>query len=240
VDDLVAKILATAKDRLPRVRLEQIIKKGFPVGELGKETEEIAPITGTSGKTRLVAIGCSTGGPAALQQVLPALPRNFPVPVVIVQHIPIGFSQALAEQLDSKSKIKVCHSNEGDLLLPGHAYIAQAGFDLNFRKHSNNVVLHLEKGTTPLPPGGLRPSADVMMVNATRLFGSGVLGVIMTGMGRDGEKGMTEIKKRKGRTIAEAQSTCVVYGMPRAVAEANVVDKVVPLGKIAQEIIKML
>jgi two-component system chemotaxis response regulator CheB len=159
---------------------------------------------------------------------------------VVVQHIPIGFSQALAEQLDSKSQIKVCHAQEGELLRPGHAYIAKAGFDLSFRKQGSNVVLHLEKGTTPLPPGGLRPSADVMMTDAARVYGHSVLGVIMTGMGRDGEKGMKEIKKRKGRTIAEAESTCVVYGMPKAAAEAKVVDKVVPLGKIAQEIMNTL
>lgn len=191
--------------------------------------------------TRLVVVGCSTGGPAALQRLVPALPGDFPVPVVIVQHIPAGFSQPLAEHLDRKSHLQVRHAQNGDALLAGRVLVAPAGLDLTFQRASagGHIVL-LKKGNAPLPPGGFRPSVDGVMNAAARLFGDSVLGVLMTGMGRDGAMGMKAIKNSRGRTIAEAESSCVVYGMPRAAIEAGIVDRVAPLQRIAQEIINMI
>ena len=269
VEELAVKIITASGARLIKPRLSQIMsegdlhKKGRPVPERRKTTGELSnaakerekaamsrriiksgvkvlSMTMRSVHTKLVAIGCSTGGPAALQQVLPALPAKFPTPVVVVQHIPIGFSKALAEQLNTKCQLEVHHAEDGMQLQVGHIYIAQAGSDITFRGRGDSVTLNIEKGVTPLPPGGFRPSADVMMTDAARAYGDTVLGVLMTGMGRDGAKGMKAIKNNGGRTIAEDESTCVVYGMPKAAVDAKAVDKVTPLGDIAQEIINML
>lgn len=193
-----------------------------------------------TGRTRIVVIGCSTGGPAALQQVVPALPREFPVPLVVVQHIPAGFSKPLAEHLDRKSSLTVRHAEDGDPVRPGCVLVAPAGYDLTFRGRNGNVIVALDKGSGPVTPGGFRPSVDGVMTAAARVFGDAALGVLMTGMGRDGAQGMKEIKNCRGRTIAEAESSCVVYGMPRAAVEAGAADRVVPLPLIAQEIMNMI
>jgi len=199
-----------------------------------------APAHCPPGRTRIVVIGCSTGGPAALHQVVPALSRDFPVPVVVVQHIPVGFSGPLAEHLDRKSHLRVCHAQDGDAAVPGRVLVAPAGYDLTFRGRPGNVVIALDKGGVPVPPGGFRPSVDLVMASAARVFGDAAMGVLMTGMGRDGALGMKEIKKYNGRTIAEAESSCVVFGMPRAAIEAGAADRVAPLPRIVSEIISML
>lgn len=193
-----------------------------------------------AGRTSLVVIGCSTGGPAALQQVVPALPRDFSAPVVVVQHIPVGFSKPLAEHLDRKSHLEVRHAQNGDSLIPGRVLVAPAGFDLTFHGRIGSATVALDKGSAPVPPGGFRPSVDVVMTSAAQVFGDAVMGVLMTGMGRDGAMGMKEIKKYNGRTIAEAESSCVVFGMPRAAIEAGAADRVAPLPQIVSEIISML
>jgi len=200
----------------------------------------VSSISSSAGRTRIVVIGCSTGGPAALQQVIPALPRDFPAPVVVVQHIPAGFSKPLAEHLDRKSHLEVRHAEDGDVLKSGRVLVAPAGFDLTFRDRNSSVTVVLDRGSAPVPPGGFRPSVDKVMTAAAHVFGDSTMGVLMTGMGRDGALGMKEIKNCKGRTIAEAESSCVVYGMPRAAVEAGAADRVTPLPQIAQEIINMM
>ncbi|MCL6639030.1 MAG: chemotaxis response regulator protein-glutamate methylesterase [Firmicutes bacterium] len=188
----------------------------------------------------IVVIGCSTGGPAALQQVIPALPAGFPVPVVVVQHIPPGFSKHLAEHLDRKSPLKVVHAEHGTRLEPGCVLVAPAGFDLEFKRGNGYATVSLLQGSGPPPPGGFRPSVDGVMTSAARLFGERVLGVLMTGMGRDGAKGMKEIVNRNGCTIAEDESTCVVFGMPRAAIESGAADFTLPLPRIAQGVMTLV
>ncbi|MCL6560674.1 MAG: chemotaxis protein CheB, partial [Firmicutes bacterium] len=188
----------------------------------------------------IVVIGCSTGGPAALQQVIPALPHNFPVPVVVVQHIPPGFSKHLAEHLDKKSPLKVVHAEHGTRVEPGYVLVAPAGFDLEFRRGNGHATVSLIQGSGPPPPGGFRPSVDGVMTSAVRLFGEGVLGVVMTGMGRDGAKGMKEIVRHNGCTIAEDESTCVVYGMPKAAIESGAAEFTLPLPRIAHGVMTLV
>lgn len=213
-----------------------------PVASAAEQAAKVSPavVRRPAGRARIVVIGCSTGGPAALQQVVPALPGDLPVPVVIVQHIPEGFSKPLAEHLDRKSPLEVRHAQSGDPVVPGRVLVAPAGFEFSFRGSAENAVVTLSRGRGPVPRGGFRPSVDAVMTATARLYGDGAVGVLMTGMGRDGEQGMLEIKRHNGRTIAEAESTCVVYGMPRAAIEAGAADKVAPLPQIVREIIDII
>ncbi|KUK82207.1 MAG: Chemotaxis response regulator protein-glutamate methylesterase, partial [Pelotomaculum thermopropionicum] len=172
--------------------------------------------------------------------VIPGLPRDFPAAVVVVQHMPEGFSEPLAEHLARRSRLPVRHASSGDKVLPGQVLVAPAGFDLSFRGGAGSAVVVLDRGRGPVTPGGFRPSVDGVMISAAQVFGQVVMGVLMTGMGRDGARGMAEIRKRHGRTIAEAESTCIVFGMPKAAIDAGAAERIVPLSKIASEIISLL
>ena len=197
----------------------------------------LSPAPG-KGKIEVVVIGSSTGGPAALQQIIPALPGNLPAGVVIVQHIPKGFSGPMAEHLDRKSGLKVKHADQGDRVAPGLVLVAPAGYDLTFRRAAGSLTVNLDPGSAPVPPGGFRPSVDVVMKSAAEVIRSQAMGVLLTGMGRDGAQGMLAIRSEKGPTVAEAESSCVVFGMPRAAIEIGGADKVLPLQEIAGEIVR--
>jgi len=180
---------------------------------------------------RLVAIGTSTGGPLALQKVLAALPANFPVPLVIVQHMPGTFTKAFAERLDSLSNIRVKEAASGDRLEPGVALLAPGGKQMMVDKTGKSVKV-LE-GDERL---NYKPSVDVTFGSAANAFGGDVLGVIMTGMGADGCEG-SRLLKQKGSTIwSQDQKSCVIYGMPMAVAQANLTDAVLSLDEIGPTI----
>lgn len=193
-----------------------------------------------TGKIEIVVIGCSTGGPVALQNIVPNLPANFPVGIVVVQHIPAGFSQSLAEHLNRRSALEVIHGSSGDEVRPGRVIVAPAGCELHFVRSGGRVTVKTAKCGEPIPPATFRPSVDQVLNAATEAYGGSILGVLLTGMGRDGAEGMLQVKKLGGRTIAQDESSCVVFGMPRAAIELGAVDKIVPLSKIAQEIINMV
>ncbi|MEW5954401.1 MAG: chemotaxis response regulator protein-glutamate methylesterase [Bacillota bacterium] len=199
-----------------------------------------APVPAAGQRADLVVIGSSTGGPSALHKLLPALPKNLRAGVVVVQHIPVGFSGPMAEHLNRNSALAVKHAANGDQVQPGQALVAPAGSDLVFRRSGSGAVIQLLPGASPLPPGSFRPSVDGVMISAAAVYGNRVLGVLLTGMGRDGAAGMSEIKAVRGRTIAEDQSTCVVFGMPKAAIDAGAADIVLPLQKIAEEIIRQV
>lgn len=188
----------------------------------------------------LVIIGSSTGGPAALQILLPALPAVFPCGVVVVQHIPVGFSGPMAEHLNRRCSMEVVHAGHGEQVLPGRVLVAPAGYDLLFRRYGGRLSVALDKGNKPVPPGGFRPSVDGVMLSAAEVVSNRAMGVLLTGMGRDGAKGMLAIKQRGGRTIAQDEATCVVYGMPKAAADLGAADRILPLPKIAAEIIRVV
>lgn len=188
----------------------------------------------------LVVIGSSTGGPAALQVLLPALPAGFPCGIVVVQHIPVGFSGPMAEHLNRRCALEVLHAGHGDPVLPGRVLVAPAGYDLFFRRTGDRLSVALEKGNKPVPPGGFRPSVDVVMTSAAEVAGSRVMGVLLTGMGRDGAKGMLAIKISSGCTIAQDETTSVVYGMPKAAADLGAVEKILPLAQIAGEMRRLV
>ncbi|SDG16720.1 two-component system, chemotaxis family, response regulator CheB [Desulfosporosinus hippei DSM 8344] len=184
----------------------------------------------------IVAIGTSTGGPSALQAVLPVLPKNFPVPVLVAQHMPPGFTGPLAQRLNGLCELNVREAINGEVLKAGTVYVAPAGKQLQVQRRSGQLTLNI--GDDAPIPTLYHPSIDVMFLSLGKEVGKGTLGVVMTGMGSDGTKGMKELKKLEGFAIAEAEETCVVYGMPRSIVEAGLADRVVPLGEIGKAIVE--
>ena len=194
-------------------------------------TKSASKITGN----RIVAIASSTGGPRALQAVIPKLPKNLKTPVVLVQHMPEGFTASLAERLDSLSEIKVKEAAEGDQLQPGTVYISRGGKHMHIVKNGGKASVHYVDGPTR---EGVRPCANFMYESLMESDYDEVCCVVMTGMGADGTEGIKNLKTRKKvYVIGQEESTCTVYGMPKAVATAGLVDQVVKLDNIAQEII---
>ena len=186
-----------------------------------------------TGQQRLVAIGTSTGGPRALQQVITQVPADLPCGVVIVQHMPPGFTKSLSERLDSLSKVRVKEAEDNDLIEPGHVYIAPGNYHMQVKNQSG--LLRISLNQEP-PLASHRPSVDVLF-DSVASIGRRLTAVIMTGMGSDGAKGMQKIKSAGGYVIAEDESTSVVYGMPKAVVDLGIADKVLPLPYIAGAIV---
>jgi two-component system chemotaxis response regulator CheB len=185
------------------------------------------------GGADLVVIGASTGGPPALQRVIPALPGDLPAGVVVVQHIPAWFTRPLAARLDKASALAVREAAEGDLVRPGVVLVAPGGSHLGFEQRGEAVAVRLGPDPADTPH---RPSVDVTMRSAAAVYGARAAGVLLTGMGTDGAWGMWAIRARGGHAIAESEETAVVYGMPRAAVELGAADEVVPLDAVAGRI----
>jgi two-component system, chemotaxis family, protein-glutamate methylesterase/glutaminase len=225
-DDLVAKIKAAAEMR-QRSSAVRLYAKVTP-GRSPASGALLLPAT-------VVAIGTSTGGPKALQQMLPLLPRDLSVGVLVVQHMPIGFTGPFANRLDQLCQVAVKEATHDQTIEGGVVYIAPAGQHLTVvRKSSTKVAARL----SAVPESTLhRPSVDVMMLSVAEVFGALAMGVIMTGMGADGVQGMKAIGKAGGLTVGQDEASCTVYGMPRSCAEAGVLKRVVPLIQIPDEIL---
>jgi two-component system chemotaxis response regulator CheB len=187
------------------------------------------------GRIKILIIGTSTGGPVALTEVLTHLPADFPVPVVVVQHMPPNFTRALAERLDRQCKVQVKEAEAGDALLPGRVLIAPGGHQLIFDRSNRSVKIL---------PGDERmnykPSVDITFASAANVFGSATLGVVLTGMGADGCEGARLIKQQGGFIWGQNEATCVVYGMPRAVVKANLTDEVLALSDVGPRLTQEL
>ena len=190
------------------------------------------------GKVSVVAIGVSTGGPKALESVIPKIPANFSVPIVIVQHMPAAFTESLARTLARHSKIPVVEAKDGMPLVAGSAYIAPGNHHLIVERASggngSQFVAKLNDGP---PVNSCRPSADVLFRSLAGVAGPETLTVVMTGMGRDGLYGVECVKQAHGYCLTQSKETCVVYGMPKAVDEAKLSDQSVPLEQLADRII---
>lgn len=189
-----------------------------------------------TGKVKLIALACSTGGPKSLQSVIPYLPADIDAPMVLVQHMPKGFTNSLAIRLDEMSKVKVKEAADGDILKKGHVYIAPGGLQMKVVKEGANLKIVT---TEDEAIGGLRPCANVMYESLRGLPIDEVTCVVLTGMGADGTLGIGALSETNSiYVISQDEKTSVVYGMPRAVAEANLSDEVVPLEKVADAITK--
>ncbi len=197
------------------------------------------PVTNSTSNSlsnkKLVVIGTSTGGPQALQTVITSLPGNLPCGVVVVQHMPAGFTKSLADRLNSISEIAVKEAENDEIIKAGQVYIAPGNFHLRVAPIAGNgrkIVLSQEP-----PVGNHRPAVNVMFDSAAQ-FGHDLVSVIMTGMGSDGCEGMKKIKAQGGYSIAQNEESCVVYGMPKAVVDAGLADEIQPLTKIAEAIVE--
>ena len=193
-----------------------------------------APAPAEGEGAELVVIAASTGGPSALQTLFAALPAALHAAVLVVQHIPRGFTRSLAERLDARSAFPVREATDGDPIEPGRVLIAPAGIHTRLRRRGERVrVVLAEEPREALH----RPSADVLMASAAAIYGPRAVGVVLTGMGSDGTEGLRAIRDAGGHTLAESEETCVIFGMPKAAAAAGVVSRTVPLDRMAEEIL---
>jgi len=185
---------------------------------------------------KVVALACSTGGPKSLQSVIPYLPADLDAAVLLVQHMPAGFTNSLAQRLDEMSKVKVKEATDGEVIQKGSVYIAPGGYHMKVSREGGN---HRIKLTQEAPIGGLRPCANLMYESLVNSGFDEVVCVVLTGMGGDGTNGIRMLSNSKPvYVIAQDEKTCVVYGMPKTIAEAGLVNEVVPLGDVSQTITK--
>lgn len=243
--DFVQKPTALASEKILEVS-DELVEKVRAAGEIplarimaldtGTPTKPLAATDLIAGARRVdvVVLGISTGGPQALKSLIPQLPADFSVPLAVVMHMPVGYTEMYARRLDEVTQLNFREAQEGDTMEPGVALLAPAGRHLSFRRAENGtVVTHLDARPFNMLH---RPSVDVMFQSAAEVYGSRVLGVVMTGMGTDGKEGAAWIKSQGGLVFTESEESCVVYGMPAAVAEAGMSDRSVPLAQMAQAI----
>ncbi|HEU4931805.1 MAG TPA: chemotaxis response regulator protein-glutamate methylesterase [Pyrinomonadaceae bacterium] len=224
--ELIEKVKAAGQITLNRIATA-------PAPQITTTSEPAMKIAGTH-SVDLVVIGISTGGPQALKRLIPQLPSDFPVPVLMVMHMPVGYTEMYAAKLNELSQLEVKEAAEGDEIKPGRVFLAPAGRHLSvIRRVSGKVVTHIDAR----PFNTLhRPSVDVLFQSVAEVYGNRVLGVVMTGMGSDGKQGAAWIKSQGGLVFTEAESSCVVYGMPSVVMEAGLSDKSIALEDMARAI----
>jgi two-component system chemotaxis response regulator CheB len=240
--DFIQKPTALANDQLLGMR-EELIEKVKAAS--GAPRRVIVPWSGgvsleaspRQARVDVVVLGISTGGPQSLRYLIPQFPADFPVPLVIVLHMPIGYTAPFAEKLAEISKLRVKEASAGCVVRGGEALLAPAGRHVTFRRTGSEVTVKLsvEPGDKPH-----RPSVDVLFRSAAETYGERVLGVIMTGMGDDGKEGAAWIKAQGGSVITQDEASCIIYGMPRSVVEAGLSDGAVSLPAMAKEISKRL
>ena len=184
-------------------------------------------------KQKVLVIGSSTGGPRALAELIPQLPADIHASILLVQHMPAGFTHSLAKRLDQFSQIRVKEAERGDRLEKTKALLAPGGYHMVVGR-SGEISLNQEELVW-----GVRPAVDVTMESVVKVYGKSSVGVVLTGMGTDGTTGTGLIKRAGGKVAVEHESTCAIYGMPRSVVEAGNTDKIVPLDKMADEIVRM-
>jgi two-component system, chemotaxis family, protein-glutamate methylesterase/glutaminase len=234
-DAAYVNIKDVARDLIAKVRV--FARRGVKRTAVAYPKVTLPPIADAAARSRreafeCVAIGTSTGGPVALSKILPSLPRDFATPVIVVQHMPPGFTRPLADRLNACSEVSVVEARDGMLLRKGQVLIAPAGRHLRLRRsHSSDEA---EVALTPDEGCSLHvPSVDVTTASVAEFYGSSTLAAILTGMGQDGIVGLQRVKDRGGFVIGQDAQTCVVYGMPRAAARAGLVDLVLPLEQIS-------
>lgn len=223
---IIEKVKASARSKFYTIK---------PIEETKKHNENVQKKKAIEMKfDNIIAIGTSTGGPRALQTVIPQFPDDINASIVIVQHMPAKFTKSLADRLNSISNIRVKEAEEGEILQKGHAYVAPGDYHLKVVQEEDKLVVRLDQEPEVL---GLRPTVDKMMESIAKIEGYNKIGVILTGMGSDGKKGIVSIKESGGFTIAQDEATSVVFGMPKAAISTNCIDVVLPIEKIVEKIL---
>ncbi|MBE5846371.1 MAG: chemotaxis-specific protein-glutamate methyltransferase CheB [Lachnospiraceae bacterium] len=231
-EDFLRTLKAVAVSKAP----EYANAKPVDTATVRKVTELVTKHASFSDKKRIVAIASSTGGPKALQTVMAGIPKQLSCPVVLVQHMPTGFTKSLADRLNELSGLEVKEAQEGDKLEAGHLYLSQGGKHMNVvaKPNGEHYIHYTDEPTRE----GVKPCANYMYESLRTCRYEEVLCVVLTGMGADGTQGIRNLKEaKKIHVIAQEQSTCAVYGMPRSVVAAGLADQIIPLDQIAQEII---
>jgi two-component system chemotaxis response regulator CheB len=246
--DFIAKPTKRASSELHGIEKDLLSKvrgiKNLRMDKLSRNLQLLNVDTGITpedeysiGEIEVVAIGASTGGPAALQIILTRLPHDFSASVLISQHMPKGFTRPLAERLDRLSEVRIKEAENGDIIEKGKVLLCPGGSHLTLRKRGANCYVNLKESTGE---DKYVPSVDIMMTSTAEHYGSSAMGVVLTGMGNDGKKGILEIKSRGGYTIAESEETAVVFGMPAEVISTGAVDKVLPLSDVPIELVRLV
>lgn len=242
--DFVAKPQATSPEAARAFVEKEVLPRLRALGQRPGERTAAPPLpprpaaaaprpSSTLPRVEVVVIGVSTGGPQALEQVLPRLPPGLAVPVLVVQHMPTLFTRLLAERLASLGPLPVREAQGGEPLGPGTLLIAPGGHHLLVARHETRPVARLGEGP---PENSCRPAADVLFRSAAEVYGAGVLAVVLTGMGRDGAAGCGVVRARGGVVLAQDRESSTVWGMPGAVVASGLADQVLPLGEVAAEI----
>ena len=233
------KIYEVSEELIEKVKTAARVQMASLQTALAREYTASPPSPGPrAGLVDIVVLGISTGGPQALRYLIPQLPSSLPVPLVMVMHMPVGYTELYAQKLDELSSITVREAKEGDAVEPGSVLLAPAGRHLTLiREAAGTVRTHLSARPIDTPH---RPSVDVLFQSAADLFGRRTLGIVMTGMGTDGRQGAAWIKAKGGIVFTEAEESCVVYGMPWSVDEAGLSDRQVPLSALAQAILEVV
>lgn len=234
----IVKIREVLIDKIKHIARKGIVKRRIRPAATPKALEipKSIPMR-TTGERRinLVSIGTSTGGPKALQEIISKLPKDFPTPIVIAQHMPPNFTGPFAERLNNLCKIEVKEAEDGESLKNGVTYIAPGRGHMRVKRQRGiDTVVSISENKDEFI---YRPSVDALMMSVAEIFPGRALGVILTGMGNDGFKGLTKLKETGGRIFAQNEETCVVYGMPKAVVDAGIADKVLAIEEMAGEII---
>ncbi len=225
-------------------RIRRVAKRSFDNGASRNATRSRRHPRPTSSKflgkkIQYVGIGASTGGPVALQEVLSRIPVNFPYGIMVGIHMPKAFTGPYADRLNAKCSMTIREAVDGDILKPGLALIAPGGMHTTLVRQGSNIVVETQP-TSAYPQYVYIPSVDLMMSSMAEATGGAMLGVILTGMGNDGFKGMQLLKQKGGVTIAQDEATSTIYGMPKACVDGGVADEVLPLGQIGFEISKFM
>jgi len=234
----IVKIKALLIDKVKQIATSGIakkVKRSSTATRPAGTPRVLSPLSTGTRRVSVVAIGTSTGGPRAIQAIIPCLPKDFPVPIVIAQHMPPNFTKPFAERLNQLSQIAVKEAEEGEPIKPGVVLVAPGRGHMRMsRPRGLETVVNISENREEFI---YRPSVDYLMQSIAECFPGRALGVILTGMGNDGVKGLTALKQTGGRIFAQNEETCVVYGMPRAVVDAGIADKVLAIEEMAGEII---
>ncbi|TRO83828.1 protein-glutamate methylesterase/protein-glutamine glutaminase [Desulfuromonas acetexigens] len=230
-DDLLAKVMETARTDMNKVLRRPSARDRVREAATGPMSTFIPRSNGLG----QIVIGASTGGPPALQSLLSSITDPLPLGIAISQHMPPVFTRAFAERLNKFCALEVKEAQTGDLMLPGRVLIAPGGKNLTFQVRAGNVVALVED---PPPNQRYTPSVDVMFKSASDVFGANLLGVVLTGMGNDGARGVERIKEHGGQVLAESEESSIVFGMPKEAIATGKVDKVLPLSLMAGEVLR--